>query len=114
MAVKKSKDKISLEQFRSWLQGVEDMQPDDWIPNAEQWKRIREKIDQVDGLIEPSAKVATPSFTAGGPAALIPQMPRAGSAFDNVQIVNSNVDPTNQGAILPRNASEERPFGTYE
>jgi len=48
MAKKKSTNqKISLDQFRSWLQGVEDMQADEWTPNSDQWKVIREKIDLI-------------------------------------------------------------------
>jgi hypothetical protein len=41
------KNKISLEEFRAWLQGVEEMQEDDWAPNMTQWKKIREKIDEI-------------------------------------------------------------------
>lgn len=42
------KKKISVEQFRAWLEGVEEMQPDGWTPNDEQWKRIRQKIDMIE------------------------------------------------------------------
>lgn len=38
---------ITLSEFKAWLQGVEDMQPNDWSPNVEQWTRIREKIDLI-------------------------------------------------------------------
>lgn len=50
---------ITLDQFRSWLQGVEDMQTDDWAPNADQWKVIREKIDLIilkDELVSSAAQ----------------------------------------------------------
>lgn len=61
MAKKKSTvpQNITLDQFRSWLQGVEDMQTDDWAPNADQWKVIREKIDlivQKDELVNSTAQ----------------------------------------------------------
>ena len=39
---------ISVREFRMWLEGVEEMQPDDWTPNHIQWKRIREKINNID------------------------------------------------------------------
>lgn len=45
---KKSKDAdetIDIDTFKAWLSGVEDMQGDDWTPSAEQWKKIRAKID---------------------------------------------------------------------
>lgn len=39
--------KISLREFRAWLQGVEELQPEDWHPDHEQWKKIRNKIDNI-------------------------------------------------------------------
>ena len=49
---RKAKDKevnkeITLSEFKAWLQGVEDMQPDNWAPSKDQWARIREKIDLI-------------------------------------------------------------------
>lgn len=35
---------ISVNEFRSWISGVEDMQGDDWFPTQEQWIKIRNKI----------------------------------------------------------------------
>lgn len=49
MANKKRKQKQTLKEFRAWLQGVEELQPDNWSPNQPQWKLIRERID---GIIE--------------------------------------------------------------
>jgi len=37
-------------EFRAWLSGIEDMQPDDWSPSRDQWIKIRAKIDSVEGL----------------------------------------------------------------
>jgi len=48
--------KISVKEFRHWLEGVEEMQPEDWIPDARQWKRIREKFNEIDDT--PSAAPA--------------------------------------------------------
>ena len=45
MAGKKRSKKTTLENFRSWLEGVEEMQGDDWVPTMEHWKKIRDKID---------------------------------------------------------------------
>lgn len=36
---------IDIDTFKAWLSGVEDMQGDDWTPSAEQWKKIRSKIN---------------------------------------------------------------------
>lgn len=58
MAAKTTKKrKITLENFISWLEGVEEMQPGGWSPNKEQWNLIRNKIaviepDVVETVIE--------------------------------------------------------------
>lgn len=44
---KKSK-KITLGEFKAWLEGIEDLQPDDWCPDLSQWKLIKEKIKSID------------------------------------------------------------------
>lgn len=35
----------TVEQFKAWLDGIEEMQPKNWAPDAEQWKTIRKKIN---------------------------------------------------------------------
>ena len=45
MAAKRKR--ITLSEFRAWLQGVEELQPKGWSPNTEQWKLIRDKIDAI-------------------------------------------------------------------
>jgi hypothetical protein len=59
---------LSLRDFRSWLSGVEEMQDDGWSPSAEQWRRIRVKIDMIKD--EPSVGVTNTS-----PAAKVPVYP---------------------------------------
>lgn len=39
--------KVTLDQFRAWLEGVEEMQDEDWVPNLRQWQTIRAKIDAI-------------------------------------------------------------------
>ena len=39
--------KITVKEFRMWLQGVEEMQDPAWVPNPTQWARIREKINTI-------------------------------------------------------------------
>lgn len=43
---------ISIEQFQSWLAGVEDMQDDGWVPSASQWQKIRSKINEIESPIQ--------------------------------------------------------------
>lgn len=39
-----NKKKITVQEFKAWLEGVEEMQPEGWHPTKEQWEIIREKI----------------------------------------------------------------------
>ncbi len=41
---KPSNKKITLNEFHAWLEGVEELQPDGWSPDADQWELIRNKI----------------------------------------------------------------------
>jgi hypothetical protein len=50
MAKKNSKVSLSVSEFRSWLEGVEDMQGDGWSPSLEQWKKIRNKIEMLEEI----------------------------------------------------------------
>ncbi len=44
-------DTITISEFRHWLAGVEEMQPDGWSPDKRQWDRIREKINQLEAVV---------------------------------------------------------------
>lgn len=46
--------KISINEFKMWLEGVEEMQEEGWVPNPTQWKRIREKLNSVIENEQPS------------------------------------------------------------
>lgn len=50
MATRKKKQ--TLAEFRAWLRGVEELQPEAWAPDATQWNLIREKINNIS---EPKA-----------------------------------------------------------
>jgi len=45
MAAKRKR--VTLNEFKAWLDGVEELQPDDWTPTAQQWVLIRAKIDNI-------------------------------------------------------------------
>ncbi len=50
MANKKTRTtrkKISLSEFKAWLEGVEELHPSDWSPDKDQWKLIRNKIKNI-------------------------------------------------------------------
>lgn len=40
--------KISFQEFKAWLQGVEEMQDEGWTPTGVQWQKIKEKLNQID------------------------------------------------------------------
>ena len=65
------KTTITIKEFRMWLEGVEEMQDDDWVPDAKQWARIRAKIDSVVESTAPQAMVtynSQPAPSYGQPA----------------------------------------------
>lgn len=41
---KKSKAKLTIQEFQTWLEGIMEFQDSDWSPNKEQWVAIYEKI----------------------------------------------------------------------
>lgn len=67
---------ISLSEFKAWLEGVEEMQADDWAPSRVQWERIRAKFMQIRNdpvsSIKYPANVRAPA--AFGPA-YVPEVP---------------------------------------
>ena len=63
MPAKKKKKDITLDEFKAWLEGVEELQPTGWAPDANQWKLIRNKIECI---VEKQMPVAHPTM---GPVA---------------------------------------------
>lgn len=41
---KQSKKEYTLAEFKAWLEGIEELQPNNWAPDAGQWKTIRDKM----------------------------------------------------------------------
>lgn len=52
---------LTVKEFRMWLEGVEEMQAEGWVPDARQWQRIRDKINTV------STQSSTPLHTPPPP-----------------------------------------------
>jgi len=38
---------ITFDHFKAWLEGIEELQDEEWTPNASQWRKIREKISSI-------------------------------------------------------------------
>ena len=78
------KKTMSLSQFKSWLEGVEEMQEADWHPSATQWKTIRDKFDLiVEPKPEPVSARAPAPVPAGPMPVYQPPRPAAAPAWDN-------------------------------
>lgn len=71
---KKRKQKQTLKEFQAWLQGVEELQPEGWSPDATQWQLIRARIDGI--IVEKTVveKAAKPAPVSANP---VYQTPRA-------------------------------------
>jgi len=50
----KRRSKLTLAEFKAWLEGVEELQPENWAPNHDQWELIRSRIN---GIIEPVPEI---------------------------------------------------------
>lgn len=70
--------KISVREFRAWLSGVEEMQPDGWSPDAGQWKKIREKINTLaDSVVHETTVQNITNNTASKHTNSVPQQQTA-------------------------------------
>ena len=79
MAKRKTKKKYTLTEFQAWLEGVEELQPAGWSPDANQWKLIRDKISNivepeptiVEKKVEPEPTIIHPVQPQLPPSALM-------------------------------------------
>lgn len=96
--------KITVKEFKMWLEGVEEMQDSDWTPTPAQWSRIRAKIDTVDEITAPAVQMHTaPSFaiprTIGSGGGVQPgQQPQPPAQLPTMQFANV---PTGLGGPAP-------------
>lgn len=90
MSVTAEDKKITVKEFKMWLAGVEEMQPEDWTPDGRQWQRIRDKIDTIEEAasgyqlppvpgrqqqLPPGPMMQAPNFAPQYPAGSIPRAP---------------------------------------
>lgn len=105
------KKKLSLNEFRAWLSGVEEMQPENWTPDSGQWRIIRSKIEEViEPTVQPTrryvderdsydevprtVRAAGPSAFQSPPSAVLaPPAPVPGA---DGKIKTPNIDTSNQ------------------
>jgi len=107
------KKKMTLIQFQAWLEGVEEMHPEDWCPTADQWKLIRNKIKTIIAP-DPSTLINNNSASRTIPDASFPTFtpaPEVPSGIPNGPIV----PPAPEAAsLLEGNAEGKRTTPTSE
>lgn len=89
----KNNKKITLAEFRAWLEGVEELQPRGWTPDSTQWKRIRDKINSIEessargltsGAVAPQQRFQAP--VQGAPSMLPPPAPPVQGGVPNLPV----------------------------
>lgn len=98
MARKKAVKKYTLAEFKAWLEGVEEIQPNDWHPDLDQWRMIREKIG---GIVVPPPPpiIRQPAEPTSQHVPVRPAMiPRPGQMVDpSVLPVTGDTPPSGAG-----------------
>lgn len=51
--MEKQTEHITINEFKMWLMGVEEMQDDGWCPTPQQWAKIRNRIDMLADDVRP-------------------------------------------------------------
>lgn len=106
MAKRKRIIKKTYNEFLSWLEGVESMQEENWVPNGDQWNKIREMLNHIKPeeveMVPKARPVQQPVMPATGPVA---------------RIIDSNGVPEHsafQPAPQPRPAPRRLPSGVTQ
>ena len=86
--------KYTLPEFKAWLEGIEEIQPDDWCPDLDQWKMIREKIA---AIVEQAPRPVAPPRPAARPMNMPNNPPSALSPPPTAELVQ----PTPAGGMTP-------------
>jgi len=95
-APRKTKNGTTLALFKAWLSGIEEMQGEDWVPNAEQWKRIKEKLFEIEEAPVVEATPARPAAQAYVPQYAPAPMPSAFEPAPRMQPMNQMGQPFTQ------------------
>ena len=109
---------LTIAQFKAWLEGVEEMQESDWIPNDVQWKKIREKIGKLCNDLQNAAPVVNqpqqvfrsanpgvPNQTQYVPPIAFPEIPTPMVAV--VQSSGDQVQPSSLQMRAPASSVEQ-------
>jgi hypothetical protein len=97
---KKIKKSQTLAEFKAWLQGITEIQPANWAPDAAQWRMIK---DRIDNIIEQEFQPVQTQTIPTGP------MYRAPVATSGLPIPSSLGGPEQQVEELPRRRRQAAP-----
>ena len=94
--------KITLSEFKTWLAGVQSMQPDDWHPSKENWDMILEQISNITEtvvekqvIVQPEKNVSTQPFVpAHNNPALDPNNPANADVIQRQQPAPQQLPPS--------------------
>lgn len=120
---------IDIDTFKAWLSGVEDMQGDDWTPSAEQWKKIRAKINLLSvpeyedqrpqqpvyrqpvpgnpGFVPPTGGSSIPPYQ---PAQIISARPQVGPQGALPGFSAPNAGQNSHNSLLPTETLSDGPY----
>lgn len=114
-----SKKEYTLSEFKAWLEGIEELQPNDWAPTADQWKTIRDKMmNIVEDVVEIPAPVPPVNVPPAGPIYREPAfqapmpptaLPPAESSLAPVVVPDAEMTPAARAALTGKLPSEMVP-----
>jgi len=100
---KKPQKSQTLAEFRAWLEGVEELQDENWSPNKSQWDLIREKINNIVIINQP---VPMPNMNIAPPPRIPSSIPGG--------IPQENLNISEEAARLLKQGTPESPKKTPE
>jgi hypothetical protein len=112
-----SKKEYTLAEFKAWLEGIEELQPNNWAPDAGQWKVIRDKLMNIIEEEPAPVEVVNNPIPAGpiprNSAMPMPAMPAtpppAVSSLPPVGMPEPNLTPAAQAALSGKLPTEMMP-----
>lgn len=114
-AKRKTKKKITLSEFKTWLAGVQSMQPEGWHPSKENWAMVLEQIDNITETVV-TKEVFVPTTNADNPAnAQLAQVGNPAAAYQHRPMPAQPVRQQNHApSQIPfdNNPANNRPVGT--
>lgn len=68
-------NKITIAEFKAWLEGITDLQGEDWTPNQDQWRKIKTKLFSLEGFDAPLEQHIARVIERAMPRVRMPMVP---------------------------------------